>query len=99
MILILAILAAILVPAILNYVGKARDSKNQANARSFYSEISVALATGVGSEPSLDDIKARVDEPSLDCEATFSGTEWTYGATLEDVTCGGWIFNGLEITQ
>jgi len=35
---ILAILALILVPAITGYVGKANESKNEANARALYSE-------------------------------------------------------------
>lgn len=38
---ILAILAAILIPSITNYINEANKSKNLANARSIYSEVTL----------------------------------------------------------
>jgi type IV pilus assembly protein PilA len=43
---ILAILALILVPSISNYIAKATQAKNEANARTIYSEIMLGVATG-----------------------------------------------------
>jgi len=40
---ILAILAAILIPAVTGYITKATDAKNQANCRSYYSQISLQV--------------------------------------------------------
>lgn len=42
---ILAILAAILIPSLTNYLAKATYSKNQANARSYYSAVALEVAT------------------------------------------------------
>src|SRR5690554_7182338 len=51
-ILILAVLAAILVPSIINYVGRAEDSRDQANARQLYSEISITRVENDALTPS-----------------------------------------------
>ena len=42
---ILAILAAILIPSLLNYIEAATKAKDEANARSLYSEVSLGVAT------------------------------------------------------
>lgn len=42
---ILAILALILVPSVMNYVAQAGRAKDEANARTIYSEIALAVAT------------------------------------------------------
>ena len=42
---ILAILALILIPSILNYIGEANRAKDQANARSTFSEVALVEAT------------------------------------------------------
>lgn len=42
---ILAILALILVPSITGYISKATEAKNTANARTYYSEVALAVAT------------------------------------------------------
>lgn len=42
---ILAILAAILIPSLTNYLNKAEQAKNLANARSVYSEATLASQT------------------------------------------------------
>lgn len=42
---ILAILAAILIPSLTNYLAKATQAKDQANARSFYSAVVLEVAT------------------------------------------------------
>ena len=84
-ILILAILAAILVPSILNYVQEANDSAAQANARSVYSEIAVRIAAN-------QSIASGVYTPPGGC--TFEGT------TIETlrVTCDGFTFDGQTMT-
>ena len=86
-ILILAILAAILVPSILNYVGQAEDAKDQANARGLYSELSLAIIDTSITVPTPGDYG-----PS---GCTFAGTTI---ATLE-VTCNGWKFDGTSFTE
>jgi len=43
---IIAILAAILIPALADYIDAANEARDQANARSFYSELMLAGATG-----------------------------------------------------
>lgn len=43
---ILAVLALILIPSISNYLTEARTARNNANARSLYSEIAADLAFG-----------------------------------------------------
>lgn len=53
---ILAILAAILIPSLTNYIQKATDSKNQANCRSLYTQYSLDVAistTGTATAPTL----------------------------------------------
>lgn len=42
---ILAILAAILIPSLTNYLAKATQAKDQSNARSFYSAVVLEVAT------------------------------------------------------
>lgn len=43
---ILAVLAAVLIPSISNYVAQAREATNNANARALYSEVSAEFAMG-----------------------------------------------------
>lgn len=47
---ILAILAMILFPSLLNYTSHAKSSKDATNARSSYSEVQVAVELGIISE-------------------------------------------------
>ena len=49
---ILAILAAILIPSLTNYISEANIAKDKANARALYSEAVLELSTG-GSMPTL----------------------------------------------
>lgn len=42
---ILAILAGILIPSITGYISQATEAKNSANARSYYTEAALAIAT------------------------------------------------------
>jgi len=51
---ILAILAAILIPAITGYITKATDSKNQANCRSYYSQVSMQVMLEQTPTPASD---------------------------------------------
>lgn len=48
---ILAILAAILIPSLTNYLAKAEASRDQANARALYSEITLGFATATATTP------------------------------------------------
>lgn len=43
---IIAILAAILIPALLDYIDAANDARDQSNARSHYTALMLAGATG-----------------------------------------------------
>ncbi len=42
---ILAILAGILIPSVMNYIGSAEDARDEANARSLYTEAALEIAT------------------------------------------------------
>jgi prepilin-type N-terminal cleavage/methylation domain-containing protein len=81
-ILILAILAAILVPSILNYVTQANTARDQANARGLYSELSLILVTD-GELPG---------SPHKGC--TYTGTVINDLV----VTCGVATFDGQTLT-
>lgn len=72
---ILAILAAILIPSITNYIAKATEAKDEANARSLYSEVALGVAT--------KDITA-------DSSATLGETTCTYtldAGFIDTFTC------------
>ncbi len=83
---ILAILAAILIPSLTNYIKQANISKEQANARTNFSEVSLAFATGqtpvyltgcsLGTAGDLD---------TFTCTFTVAngGTGYTYAASNE----------------
>lgn len=72
---ILAILAAILIPSLTNYLAKAEQAKNLANARSVYSEATLALRTdGTYTVPT-----------SYGCTYTVSGTD---AKLVTSVSCG-----------
>lgn len=43
---ILAILAAILIPSLMNYLAEAKTARNDANARSLYTETALSVAIG-----------------------------------------------------
>ncbi len=45
---IIAILAAILIPALLNYIEEAQASRDQSNCRTLYTEAALAVATTGG---------------------------------------------------
>ncbi|NLA79086.1 MAG: prepilin-type N-terminal cleavage/methylation domain-containing protein [Erysipelothrix sp.] len=98
-ILILAILAAILVPAILNYVQKARDSKDQANARSLYSEISIELASLEDeAELGTSDNFATINKKVTDAKCVVEDLgELTSGDSFV-VECGSFKFDGTVIS-
>lgn len=69
---ILAILSAILIPAITGYITKATDAKNKANCRSFYAQVSMAVMLGNDPEPASS-ATAVVDE--LIIEYTTDSTD------------------------
>lgn len=90
-ILILAILAAILVPAILNYVDRANHSKAAANARSVYSEVSVKLATGEAFGTATANLKGgcSITDDSEDLDSLEISCPWRTGTPV--------IFDGEKI--
>ncbi len=88
-ILILAILAAILVPSILNYVGRAEESRDQANARTLYSEVAIAEASN---DLDVSDYAGAIAVGESTCTVTFTG------GSLTSVTCGTQVFNGTTFT-
>lgn len=72
---ILAILAAILIPSLTNYLAKAEQAKNLANARSVYSEITLASQT-----------KAATYTAPAGC--TFVPSTYAPGTIFTSITCG-----------
>ena len=108
-ILILAILAAILVPSILNYVGKAGESKDQANARSLYSEISIevaslesgdsfSLASGTPIATKISNAKCNVYESVTAAGTSESTALSSIGANDGFVVrCGDFTFDGSQM--
>ncbi len=96
-ILILAVLAAILVPSILNYVGRANDSRDQANARQLYSEISI---TRVENEGLTAEAIEMPDECSI-LDASDSAVTGTTPIPVDfKVKCNDWVFDGTNsLTQ
>lgn len=67
---ILAVLAAVLIPSIMNYVSEARTARNNANARALYSEVSAEVA--MGTTDSTDPLTRT--EGGVKCDWTFTGS-------------------------
>lgn len=78
---ILAILAAILIPSLTNYINKAEQSKNLANARSVYSEVMLVLATE-NPNTTVTDATTSYTLGSTSCTISVSGD------VVNTVTCG-----------
>lgn len=81
---ILAILAAILIPSLMNYIDRANDAKDEANARSLYSQVMLEFAT----DPEYDPSTMVVPKDKNDDDCVVDGTG------LEDATatCGEFTF-------
>lgn len=78
---ILAILAAILVPAILNYVDTAEQRTNETNARTFYSELSIAGSIGDA------EFSAKLADTKYD-DCTVSPETPTNFTDIISISCG-----------
>ncbi len=65
---IIAILAAILIPALLDYINAAEVSKNTSNARS---NFTAAMLVGATNDGSLATFVATGDDCSLDAGSTY----------------------------
>ncbi len=76
---ILAILAAILIPSLTKYIAEANKARDLANARSVYSEITLASQTGA----------ATYTAPS---GCTFVPSTYAAGTIFTSVTCGTGTF-------
>lgn len=79
---ILAILAAILIPSLTNYLDEAKQAKNSANARSYFSALALSEATGgsapaypVNSDGSAGSCSGTVALGSVSC--TIDGKAYT----------------------
>lgn len=84
---ILAILAAILIPSITNYITKANQAKNQADARSYYSAVVLEVATA---NPSLGTVASYLPTTAgSPCDtiavAVTSGAVTSYSCTIDSV--------------
>ncbi|HAM62263.1 MAG: hypothetical protein A2Y20_06495 [Firmicutes bacterium GWF2_51_9] len=86
---ILAILAAILIPALTNYIQKATDAKNQANCRSLYTQysldVAVAPAGATVADPTLDGATIVADYASgavTEFSCTFTTPGGVYSMPL-----------------
>lgn len=77
---ILAILAAILIPSLTNYITQANISKNESSARAFYSEYMLDVASGV-TTPAV----TTTLSDGTTCTITVSATD-AYDVT--NVVCG-----------
>ena len=85
---ILAILAAILIPSLTNYIQKATDSKNQANCRSLYTQYALDVAistTGTATAPTLTNATITAASSggavtSFSCAFSTAGGGGTYTA-------------------
>ena len=76
---ILAILAAILIPSLTNYLNQARIAKNTSNARSLYSALTLQVATN-------DLVAPTIPGGYSDC--TVLPSPLTPGVIITSVTCG-----------
>ena len=83
---ILAILAAILIPSLTNYIEKSNKSKNEASARSLYSEYMLNIATGTPYNGNVTLTNALSD--GTDCIVYTNGTATTPATEVTYVTCG-----------
>ena len=75
---ILAVLAVVLIPSIMNYVGEARLARNNANARALYSEVAAGVAMGTIKDAS----GSPVIDGGVSCPYTVDadkGTLLTFG--------------------
>lgn len=63
---ILAILAAILIPSLTNYIGKATQAKDSANARAEYTEFALIVATSTAAD------LTALDPANAACSATVT---------------------------
>lgn len=94
---ILAILAAILIPSLTNYLAKATQAKDQANARSYYSAVVLEVAT-LATAPSNGDYNptAAITVP---CSNTTTDVTITSGAVSAfSCTIGGFTYSAPAFT-
>lgn len=91
---ILAILAAILIPSLTNYLAKATQAKDQANARSYYSTVVLEVAT-LATAPSNGAYTPT--SPNNPCGTTAvtitSGAVSAYSCTI-----GGYVYSTPSFT-
>lgn len=88
-IVILAILAAILVPALLGYIDRARESQIVLNAKSVLTAAQAEMSQmyGEDKEPGDADMDRIRDTADIPAGATFEfGVKQAYSATETDVT-------------
>ena len=87
---ILAILAAILIPSLTNYIDKATTAKNQANCRSLYTAYQLELATQTGTT-----FTAPENNTGGTIATDPTGTALIPGVALEEFSCtiGGKTFS------
>ena len=85
---ILAILAAILIPSLTQYLEKANTAKNEANARSLYSEYTLALNV----TPKVDPANTIVATAAAadKCAITYNtgATGFADATSIVSITCG-----------
>ena len=76
---ILAILAAILIPSLTNYLERATISKEQANARTNYSEVALEVATlGTKTKLITECTMTDLDLDTFKCTFPSPGSGKTY---------------------
>ncbi len=80
---ILAILAAILIPSLTDYLARAEAAKDEANARSLYSELMLGWASNSTTNPYTNPAEADIPD---NCKVTGTSVETVV------VTCGASTF-------
>ena len=95
---ILAILALILVPSILRYVDEANKSRDQANARALYSELSIAIALQASQPGALPTTNLDVTDITVPVGCEHDPDPLLLGTEVFTVTCNGQTFNGSAFT-
>lgn len=92
---ILAILALILVPSITGYIGRANTSRDQANARSFYTAAILATETAETAATEAAITTEAIGIANLPTGVTATIT-WNTDGTVASVVYDTITFNGTD---
>ena len=83
---ILAILAAILIPSVTYYINESTKAKNLANARSLYSQYTLALNLTPKTDPANTIVAATAGANR--CVIRYDGAYFLVSTKVVSITCG-----------